>query len=117
MTAGNEMLFWGRVGALRVTARFDGQPGMLLVDLDYAYAVRDTEDAVKVVGHDDLLASAIAVLEARELESIETGVLGVGERVLEIFPAIREITVGITDERVLEAHAVSAFTVFRTFRR
>ncbi len=40
-----------------------------------------------------------------------------GERVLEDFPAVREVTVGITDGRVLEDHAVSAFTVSRTFKR
>jgi hypothetical protein len=37
--------------------------------------------------------------------------------VLENFPAVREITVSASEQRMLEAHAVSAFTVTRTFRR
>ena len=116
-TTGNEMLFRGRVGSLRIVARFDGRPETLLADLDYAYAVRDTEDPAGGVSHDDLLAGVIAVLEAQELRSVETGVWRVGDWVLETFPAVREITVSVTDERVIEAHAISAFTVSRTFRR
>jgi dihydroneopterin aldolase len=116
-SARNQLLFRGRVEALRITARFDGQPETLLVDLDYAYAVRDTEDASRAVNHDDLLAGVIGVLEAQELRSVETGVWRVGEHVLENFPAVTEITVSATEQRMLEAHAVSGFTVTRTFRR
>jgi hypothetical protein len=111
------LLFRGRVEALRITARLGGQPETLLLDLDYAYAVRDTEDASSVVNHDDLLTGAIGVLEARDLGSIEAGVWRVGEHVLENFPAVTEITVSATDRRMLEAHTVSGFTVSRTFRR
>ena len=116
-SARNRLLFRGRVESLRITARFDGQPETLLIDLDYAYAVRDTEDPAGVVNHDDLLTGVIGVLEAQELPSIETGVWRVGEHVLETFPAVTEITVSATDQRMLEAHAVSGFTVSRTFRR
>jgi dihydroneopterin aldolase len=115
--ARNRLLFRGRVESLRITARLDGKPETLLVDLDYAYAVRDTEDASMAVNHDDLLSGVTGVLEARELRSIETGVLRVGEHVLENFPAVTEITVAATDQRVLEAHTVSGFTVCRTFIR
>ena len=115
--ARNQHLFRGHVESLRITARFDGQPETLLIDLDYAYAVRDTEDAARVVNHDDLLTGVIQVLEARELRSIEMGVLRVGEHVLENFPAVTEITVSATDQRMLEAHTISGFTVSRTLRR
>jgi dihydroneopterin aldolase len=116
-STGNRLLFRGRVESLRITARLDGQPETLLVDLDYAYVVRDTEDASSAVNHDDLLTGVIGVLEAQELRSIETGVWRMGEHVLEDFPAVREITVTATDQRVLEAHTVSGFTLSRTFRR
>ena len=116
-SARNQLLFRGKVTSLRIGARVDGQPETLLVDLDYAYAVRDTEDASKAVNHDDLLAGVIEVIEAQEFRSIETGIWKVGEYVLENFPSITEITVGATEQRMLEAHAVSGFTVTRTFRR
>ena len=116
-SARNQLLFRGKVTSLRIGARVDGQPESLLVDLDYAYAVRDTEDASKAVNHDDLLAGVIEVIEAQEFRSIETGIWKVGEYVLENFPSITEITVGATEQRMLEAHAVSGFTVTRTFRR
>jgi len=116
-SARNRLLFRGRVESLRTSARFDGQPETLLIDLDYAYAVRDTEDASGAVNHDDLLTGVIGVLEAQEPRSIETGVWRVGEHVLEHFPAITEITVSATDQRMLGAHTVSGFTVSRTFRR
>jgi dihydroneopterin aldolase len=116
-SARNQLLFRGKVTSLRIGARVDGQPETLLVDLDYAYAVRDTEDASKAVNHDDLLAGVIEVIEAQEFRSIETGIWKVGEYVLENFPSITEITVGATEQRMLEAHAVSGLTVTRTFRR
>jgi dihydroneopterin aldolase len=113
----NLLLFRGRVESLRIAARLDGQPQTLLVDLDYTYAVRDTEDASRAMNHDDLLTSVTGVLEAGELGSVEAGVLKAGEHVLESFPAVTEITVGATEQRILEAHAISGFTVTRTFRR
>ncbi len=113
----NQLLFRGKVTSLRIGARIGDQAQMLLVDLDYAYAVRDTEDASRAVSHDDLLAGVIEVIEARELRSVETGVWRAGEYVLENFPAVTEITVSATEQRMLEAHAVSGFTVTRTFRR
>jgi dihydroneopterin aldolase len=116
-SARNRLLFRGRVESLRITARFDGRPETLFLDLDYAYTVPDTEDAAGVVNHDDLLTSVTGILEAQELGSIETGVWRVGEHVLENFPAITEIMVTATDQRMLEAHTVSGFTISRTFRR
>jgi ATP-dependent Clp protease ATP-binding subunit ClpA len=115
--ARSRLLFRGQVESLRITARLDGQPETLLIDLDYAYAVQDTEDASRMVNHDDLLAGVIGVLEAQELRSIETGVWRVGEHILETFPAVTEITVSATDQRMLEANTISGFTVSRTFRR
>ena len=116
-SAREPLVFRGRVESLRIEARFEGQPRSLLVDLDYAYAVQDTEDASSVVNHDDLLTGVASVLEAQELVSVEKGVWRVGEHVLERFPAVREVTVGATDQRMLEAHAVAGFKVIRTFRR
>ena len=115
--ARNQLVFQGRVESLPITARFDGQPETLLVDLDYAYLVRDTEDASRAINHDDLLTGVIGVIEDQELRSIETGVRRVGEHVLENFPAVTQITVSATEQRMLEAYPVSRFVVSRTFRR
>jgi ATP-dependent Clp protease ATP-binding subunit ClpA len=116
-SARNLLLFRGRVESLQIDARFGDQPRTLLVDLDYTYAVRDTEDASRAVNHEDLLTGVAKILEAQEFRSIETGIWRVGEHVLENFPAVTEITVSVTEQRMLEAHAISGFTVARTFRR
>jgi len=113
----NQLLFRGRVESLRIDVRLGDQPQTLLVDLDYIYALRDTEDASRALNHDDILTGVAGVLEAGELSSVEAGVLKVGEHLLENLPAVREITVGATEQRILEAHAISGFTVKRTFRR
>jgi Clp amino terminal domain, pathogenicity island component len=102
------LLFRGQVESLRITARLDGQPETLLLDLEYAYAVQDAEDASSVMDHDDILT---------EVGSVEAGVWRVGQHVLEGFPAIREVTVSATDQRMLEAHTVAGFKVIRTFSR
>jgi ATP-dependent Clp protease ATP-binding subunit ClpA len=89
----------------------------LLLDVDYAYAVQDAEEGSSVMDHDDILTEVAGVLEARELGSVEAGVWRVGQHVLEGFPAIREVTVSATDQRMLEAHTVAGFKVTRTFSR
>jgi dihydroneopterin aldolase len=116
-SARNRLLFRGKATSLRIGARIGDQRQTLLVDLDYIYAVRDTEDASKAVNHDDLLAGVAGVLEAGEFGTAEAGILEVGEYVLESFPYVTEVTVSATEQRMLEAHAVSGFTVTRTFRR
>jgi ATP-dependent Clp protease ATP-binding subunit ClpA len=113
----NQLLFRGNATSLRISARVGDQTQTLLVDLDYTYAVRDTEDASMAVNHADLLAGVAEILETQEFRSIEAGIWRTGEYVLETFPAVREITVSASEQRMLEAHAVSAFTVTRTFRR
>ena len=113
----SQLLFRGRVDSLRVNVRLGDRPETLLVDLDYAYAVVDTEDASKALPHDDLLTSVAGVLEARGFGSVERAIWEAGKRALEDFPAVTEITVGATEQRRLEAHAVSGFSVIRTFRR
>jgi ATP-dependent Clp protease ATP-binding subunit ClpA len=115
--AQNQLLFRGKVTSLRITARFDGHPRTLLVDLDYTYALPDTEDATRALNHDDLLTGVAEILEAQKIRTVETGIWRTGEYVLETFPAVTEITVGATEQRVLEDHAVSGFTITRTFRR
>jgi hypothetical protein len=87
------------------------------VDLDYAYAVGDTEDASEALAHDDLLTSVAEVLEAGEFGSIGGAIWKVGKHTLEHFPAIREITVGATEQRMIKTYTVAGFTVIRTFRR
>jgi dihydroneopterin aldolase len=113
----NQLLFRGNATSLRISARVGDQTQTLLVDLDYTYAVGDTEDASMAVNHADLLAGVAEILETQEFRSIEAGIWRTGEYVLENFPAVREITVSASEQRMLEAHAVSAFTVTRTFRR
>jgi dihydroneopterin aldolase len=116
-SARNLLLFRGRVESLRISVRLGGQPQTLLVDVDYTYDLQDTEDASRALNHEDILTSVARVLEAGELSSVEAGVLEVGGYVLENFPTVREITVGATEQRILQAHALSGFTVKRTFRR
>ena len=116
-SARNQLLFRGRATSLRIGARIGDQAQTLLVDLDYTYAVRDTEDASSAVNHDHLLTGVAGILETQGFRSIETGVWRAGEYVLENFPVVGEITVSVTEQRMLEAHAVSGFTVARTFRR
>ena len=116
-TARGPTLFRRRVQGLRTEARFDGQSGTLLVDLDYAYAVRNAEDALVVMDHDELLAGVVEILEGQEIVSVEIGVSRIGDYVLKTFPAVREITVGVADQRDFEAYTVSGFTLSRTFRR
>jgi dihydroneopterin aldolase len=113
----NRMLFRGRVASLQISARVDGRPQTLLVDLDYVYAVRDNEDASGALSHDELLEGVAAILEGQEFPSVETGIMKAGEHGLERFPAVREITISATRERALEGRASSSITVTRTFRR
>jgi len=113
----NRMLFRGRVASLQISARVDGRPQTLLVDLDYVYAVRDNEDASGALSHDELLEGVAAILEGQEFPSVETGIMKAGEHGLERFPAVREITISATRERALEGRVSSSITVTRTFRR
>jgi dihydroneopterin aldolase len=110
------LVFRGQVEWLRIEARIEEQSRWLLVDLDYTYAVHDTEGASRAVNHNEPLAGVVGILEAKELGSVETGVWRVGEHVLEKLPAVREVTVRATDQSMLEAHAVAGFKVIRTFR-
>ena len=116
-SARNQLLFRGKATSLRIGGRTGDQAQTLLVDLDYTYAVPDTEDASRAVNHDDLLAGVAGILETQDFRSVEAGIWRAGEYVLENFPAVSEITVSATEQRMLEAHAVSGFTVARTFRR
>ena len=115
--ARNRMLFRGRVASLQISARVDDQPQTLLVDLDYVYAVRDSDEPSGPMEHDELLASVVGCLEGNELESVEAGIQGVGELILQGFPAVREVTISATRERALEGRTTSSITVTRTFRR
>ena len=113
----NQMLFRGRVASLQISARVDDQPQTLLVDLDYVYAVRDSDEPSGPMEHDELLDSVVGCLEGNELGSVEAGIQSVGEIILQRFPAVREVTISATRGRALQGRATSSITVTRTFRR
>jgi ATP-dependent Clp protease ATP-binding subunit ClpA len=113
--AGNWMSFRGRVESLEVGVRVGGRALTLLVDLDYEYEVRDTEEAWEVLDHEDLLGRVVEVLERHELGSVEGGIQEAGKLVLVGFPPVHEVVIGAT--RKLEGRAASRVTVTRTFRR
>ena len=113
----NQMLFRGRVASLQISARVDDQPQTLLVDLDYVYAVRDSDEPSVPMAHDELLDSVVGCLERNEFGSVEAGIQGVGELVLQGFPVVREVTISATRERAIEGRTTSSITVTRTFRR
>ena len=87
----------------------------LLVDLDYEYGVRDTDEPSEVMDHAGLLDCVVSVFERNELGSVEAGIEEAGGFVLDGFPAVHEIVIRATRE--LEGHATSGVTVSRTFRR
>ena len=115
--ARNQMLFRGRVEALEIGARVEGQHLTLLVDLDSTYAVRDSDEPSAAMEHDELLDVAVACLEGSELGSVEEGIREAGELILQRFLAVREVTIGATRERALEGRTASSITVTPTFRR
>ncbi len=115
--ARNQMLFRGRVASLQIRARVDDQPHTLLVDLDYVYAVRDSDEPSVPMAHDELLDSVVGCLEGNEFGSVEAGIQGVGELILQGFPEVREVTISATRESALQGGAASSITVTRTFRR
>ena len=115
--ARNQMLFRGRVASLQIRARVDDQPQTLLVDLDYVYAVRDSDEPSVPMAHVELLDSVVGCFERNEFGSVEAGIQGVGELILQGFPAVREVTISATRERALQGGAASSITVTRTFRR
>lgn len=114
---GNRMLFRGRIASLQVSVRLAGRPRELLVDLNYAYAVRDTDESPGVLDHDGLLDRVVGVLEGNEYRSVEAGVLKAGELVLDHFPEVHEVEISAVRERLLERRTASGITVSRTFRR
>jgi len=113
----NQMLFRGRVTSLQINTRLGDRQQKLLVDLEYAYAVRDSGEPSESLEHDELLDGVVACLQGRTLGSIEAGISEAGELVLHSFPAVREISISATRERQLEGGAASSITVIRTFRR
>ena len=115
--ARNQMLFRGRVASLQIRARVDDQPHTLLVDLDYVYAVRDSDEPPVPMAHDELLDSVVGCLERSEFGSVEAGIQGVGELVLQGVPVVREVTINATRERAIEGRTTSSITMTRTFRR
>jgi len=114
---GNQVLFRGRIGALQVSVRVGGRPRTLLVDLDYAYAVRDTGEPSEVMDHDGLLDCVAEALEGNEYRSVEASILEAGELVLSRFPAVKEVEISAIRERLFERRTASGITVSRTLRR
>jgi len=115
--AGNQTLFRGRIRSLQVSVRVGGRPRTLLVDLDYAYAVRDTGEPSEVMDHDGLLDCVAEALEGNEYRSVEASILEAGELVLSRFPAVKEVEISAIRERLFERRTASGITVSRTLRR
>ncbi|HJQ28269.1 MAG TPA: Clp protease N-terminal domain-containing protein, partial [Rubrobacter sp.] len=111
--AGNRVAFRGRVHSLEAGVSVGGRALSILVDLDYEYEVRDTDEPAEALDHEDLLGRVVEVLEGSELGSVEAGVQEAGKLVLDGFPAVHEVVIGATRE--LDGPAV--ITVTRTFRR
>lgn len=115
--------FRGRVQALEVHARCGvtdeerALPQTLLVDLAYAYEALASDDISGTVDYGVLLEAAARVLEREEFRLLETGARRVGEHVLEVFPAVREIAVTVTKPGVPVARSLSGVSVRATFRR
>lgn len=106
--AGNEVLF-------REAGRWAFQT--LLGDLEYAYAVRDTDETFQMMYHKAPLDRVLGIFEGDELKSVKAQIQEASMDSLEYFPAPREIKIGAIREHTLEGSAASALTMTRTFRR
>lgn len=106
--AGNEVLF-------REAGRWAFQT--LLGDLEYAYAVRDTNETFQMMYHKAPLDRVLSIFEGDELKSVKAQIQEASMDSLEHFPAPREIKIGAIREHTLEGSAASALTMTRTFRR
>ena len=117
------MTFRGRVQALEVHARCGvsdeerALPQTLLVDLAYVYEARPDDDLSGTVDYGALLEEAARSLEGEEFRLLETGARRVGERVLQTFPGVREISVTVTKPRVPVSRSLSGVSVRAMFRR
>lgn len=115
--------FRGRVQALEVHARCGvseeerALPQALLVDLAYVYEARAADDASATVDYGALLEEAAWALEHEEFRLLEAGAGRIGERVLERFPAVREVAVTVTKPHVPVARTVAGVSVRTAFRR
>jgi hypothetical protein len=85
-TTRSQLLFRGRVDSLRVDVRLADRPERLLLDLDYAYAVVDTENASRALPYDGLLTNAAGGLEAGEFGSVEAAIWEAGGARWRTFP-------------------------------
>ena len=106
--AGNEVLF-------REAGRWAFQT--LLGDLEYAYAVRDTNETFYMMYHKAPLDHVLGIFEGDELKYVKAQIQEASMDSLEHFPAPREIKIGAIREHTLEGSAASALTMTRTFRR
>lgn len=89
----------------------------LLGDLEYAYAVRDTDETFQMMYHKAPLDRVLGIFEGDELKSVKAQIQEASMDSLEHFPAPREIKIGAIREHTLEGSAASALTMTRTFRR
>ncbi len=86
-------------------------------DLEYAYAVRDTDETFQMMYHKAPLDRVLGMFGGDELKSVKAGIQEASMDSLEHFPALREIEIGTIREYTLEGSAASDLTVTRTFRR
>ncbi len=112
----NRVSFRGR-GSLRVRVRVGGGPQSVVVELDYAYSVADTDEPLEALDHGELLRRIAESFDDGTYGSIETAVLAAGRLVLDEFPTVDEIEIGVTLERLSEAREPSGITVSRMFSR
>jgi dihydroneopterin aldolase len=115
--ADNMMLFRGRIAALQVDASVGGRQRTMLLDLDYQYGVRDTDEPSEAMDNGELLQQITDALEASEYTSVEAGILDAGRLVLDRFPMVHEVEISTLRERFSERPTGSGITVSRTFRR
>ncbi len=113
----------GRVEELEVHVRCGvseeerALPQALLVDLQYVYDAKPSDDLSGVVDYGALMEEAARALEREEFMLLETGARRIGARVLDKFPPVREVAVTVTKPRVPIARTTSGVSVRAVFRR
>ncbi len=111
-------LFRGRVGAIRAEVSLP-RPMAVAADADYAYRTRaeSPPGSTTVEPRDvaDLMRAGLQETDARG--GLETVIAALGERLLDAFPAMLEVTVTLTGSPEPEDPPGPTFSVSATFRR
>ena len=116
-------MFHARVEALQVHVHCGvseeerALPQTLLVDLEYSYEAGGEDEIAGVVDYGVLVEEVARVLQRDEFKLLETATRRVGERILSMFPAVREVIVTVTKPQVPVARSLSGISVSATFGR